>query len=138
MTKPLVAIIGRGTAAEPLRELLADLFARAEPAAFEPERAAHFASGVVLAPEACRDAPAGMPLAVWVEDEEDLESLVAADAVKAILASTPGIVAAAGAKGVLVPATIDPRPGARPVAPAVPRAHSPCSRPSRARHRGHR
>ena len=42
MTKPLVAIIARGTAAEPLRELLADLFARAEPAAFEPERAAHF------------------------------------------------------------------------------------------------
>ena len=122
MTKPLVAIIARGTAAEPLRELLADLFSRAEPAAFEPERAAHFGRGVVASPEAYRDAPAGLPVAVWVEHEEDLEPLLAVDAVKAILTSSPGIVAAAGAKGVLVPATIDPQPVARPVAPAV-RAH---------------
>jgi hypothetical protein len=98
------------------------MYARAEPAAFEPGRAAHFGAGLVVTPEAYRDAPSGMPVAVWVEHEEDLESLVAAEAVKAILTPVPAIAAAAGAKGVLVPTTIDPQPGARPVAPAV-RAH---------------
>ncbi len=122
MTKPLVALIGRGTVAEPLRELLAEVFARAELAAFEPARAAHFRSGVVVTPEAYRDAPTGMPLAVWVEHEEDLESLVTGEAVKAILTPAPEVAAAAGAKGVLVPTTIDAQPNARPVAPAV-RAH---------------
>ena len=76
-----------------------------------------------------------MPLAVWVEDEEDLESLVAADAVKAIVPSTPGIVAAGRARRAR---HRDDRPADTTSATGCTRrtrAHPPCSRPSHARHR---
>jgi hypothetical protein len=121
MNKPLVAMIAGTELPAPLHGLLADLSAHAHPVLYEGTVASRFRAAVVAAPSFLDRAPAHLPLAVWIDDPDDVERLLAHDRVVGILSSAPTVVDAAGRAGVFVapePVHID----ARYVAPAV-RAH---------------
>jgi len=119
LTKPLLGIIARGDVPEPLHRLLVACCADALPATYDPAHAALFECAVVASPELLDDAPRGVRLAVWVDAVTDMEALAPRTEVAAIVASNDEIVAAAGARGILVAPGAEPQLATRFVPPAV-------------------
>jgi hypothetical protein len=119
MSQRLVAIVAPDGLPDALHDLLVEIFSVAHPAAFDPSIAQRFGAGIVSAPRFVDAAPAKLPLGVWVQELADVAPLLAVDSVRALLTSSVEVAAAAGPKGILVPAEPEPFSDIRPLAPAV-------------------
>jgi hypothetical protein len=115
MTLPLLGLALERRPPASLAPLLAAMYRWCVPAAIDP--AAGEPAAVVATVGSAGRVPEGRPMALWARSLEEAGSEVAARAA-AIVADEPAVVDAAGARGVLAPASDHVR-GRRPVSPFV-------------------
>lgn len=119
MSRRLIAIVAPGGFAAPVHELMVDACTLVHPAAYDPTVASRFGGCVVASVDLMELAPPELPIAVWVDDVDELPRVLDDARVAAILTVREDVARLAGAKHVFLPVAPLRLPDVHPLSPAV-------------------